>query len=110
MLSRFISEPWLPPRGTSSGVTGFTTPRYPSVFSPFVFSSPLVFAFSFLPSRVGDGALHEKLLPLCLLPRFSWTADYPRVLAVRGDPLDGWCTVGPRCINSAGILTFWLVC
>ncbi|GBN82279.1 hypothetical protein AVEN_167682-1 [Araneus ventricosus] len=23
----------------------------------------------------------------------------PHVLAVRGDPLDGWCTVGPRCIN-----------
>ncbi|GBN11545.1 hypothetical protein AVEN_246243-1 [Araneus ventricosus] len=23
------------------------------------------------------------------------------VLAVRGDPLDGWCTVGPQCINSA---------
>ncbi|GBN56564.1 hypothetical protein AVEN_93051-1, partial [Araneus ventricosus] len=29
----------------------------------------------------------------------------PHVLAVRGDPFDGWCTVGPRCINSAGILT-----
>ncbi|GBN65622.1 hypothetical protein AVEN_213066-1, partial [Araneus ventricosus] len=29
----------------------------------------------------------------------------PHVLAVRGDRLDGWCTVGPRCINSAGILT-----
>ncbi|GBN97865.1 hypothetical protein AVEN_94090-1 [Araneus ventricosus] len=58
-----------PLRGTSSsGVTGFTTPRYPSVLPPFVFPSPLVFAFSFLPSRVGEGALHEKLLPLCLLP------------------------------------------
>ncbi|GBN37720.1 hypothetical protein AVEN_47174-1, partial [Araneus ventricosus] len=21
---------------------------------------------------------------------FSWTANYPHVLAVRGDPLDGW--------------------
>ncbi|GBN87600.1 hypothetical protein AVEN_206551-1, partial [Araneus ventricosus] len=52
---------------SSSGVTGFTTPRYPSVWSPFVFSSPLVFAFSFPPSRVGEKALHEKLLPLCLL-------------------------------------------
>ncbi|GBN50025.1 hypothetical protein AVEN_95580-1 [Araneus ventricosus] len=31
----------------------------------------------------------------------------PHVLAVRGDPLDGWCTVGNRCINSAGILTVW---
>ncbi|GBN14118.1 hypothetical protein AVEN_209193-1 [Araneus ventricosus] len=38
---------------------------------------------------------------------FSWTAKYPHVLAVRGDPLDGWCTVGPRYINSAGVLTVW---
>ncbi|GBM96909.1 hypothetical protein AVEN_148379-1 [Araneus ventricosus] len=57
-----------PLRGTSSsGVTGITAPRYPSVCSPFVFSSPLVFAFSFLPSRLGEGALHEKQLPFCLL-------------------------------------------
>ncbi|GBO06986.1 hypothetical protein AVEN_255364-1 [Araneus ventricosus] len=34
-------------------------------------------------------------------------SNIPHVLAVRGDPLDGWCTVGPRCINSAGILTIW---
>ncbi|GBN56502.1 hypothetical protein AVEN_119354-1 [Araneus ventricosus] len=58
-----------PLRGTSSlGVTGFTTPRYPSVWSPSVFSSPSVYCFFFFPSRVGEGALHEKLLPLCLLP------------------------------------------
>ncbi|GBM47142.1 hypothetical protein AVEN_139224-1 [Araneus ventricosus] len=55
--------------GTSSlDVTGFTTPRYPSVWSPFWFFLSFSFAFSFLPSRVGEGALHEELLPLCLLP------------------------------------------
>ncbi|GBM81230.1 hypothetical protein AVEN_236440-1 [Araneus ventricosus] len=58
-----------PLRGTSSiDVTGFTTPRYPSVLSPSVFSSTSVYCFFFFPSRVGEGALHEKLLPLCLLP------------------------------------------
>ncbi|GBN69628.1 hypothetical protein AVEN_81978-1 [Araneus ventricosus] len=57
-----------PLRGTSSlGVTGFTTPRYPSVCSPFEFLPFFSFCFFFLPSRVGEGALHEKLLPLCLL-------------------------------------------
>ncbi|GBM70497.1 hypothetical protein AVEN_53792-1, partial [Araneus ventricosus] len=57
-----------PLRGTSSlGVTGFTTPRYPSVSSPFEFLPFLSFCFFFLPSRVGEGSLHEKLLPLCLL-------------------------------------------
>ncbi|GBN38816.1 hypothetical protein AVEN_173374-1 [Araneus ventricosus] len=59
-----------PLRGTSSsGVTGFTTPRYPSVCYPFDFC--LLFEFqlcSSFPRRVGEGALHEKLLPLCLLP------------------------------------------
>ncbi|GBL78439.1 hypothetical protein AVEN_42936-1 [Araneus ventricosus] len=59
----------LPLRGTSSiDVTGFTTPRYPSVLSPSVFSSTSVYCFFFFPSRVGEGALHEKLSPLCLLP------------------------------------------
>ncbi|CAL1292038.1 unnamed protein product, partial [Larinioides sclopetarius] len=53
---------------SSLGVTGFTTPRYPSVWSPFRFVLLFSFcAFCFLPSRVGEGALHEKLLPLCLL-------------------------------------------
>ncbi|GBN06856.1 hypothetical protein AVEN_94868-1, partial [Araneus ventricosus] len=79
-----------PLRGTSSlGVTGFTTPRYPSVFFSFRFVLPLSFAF-FLPSRVGEGALHEKRLPLCLLRASRGQQIYPHVLAVRGVPLDGW--------------------
>ncbi|GBN94135.1 hypothetical protein AVEN_65713-1, partial [Araneus ventricosus] len=59
----------------------------------------LLFAAFFHPSTASEGALHEKLLPLCLLLMDS---QNPHVLAMRGDPLDGWCTVGPRCINSAG--------
>ncbi|GBN47768.1 hypothetical protein AVEN_181784-1 [Araneus ventricosus] len=58
-----------PLRGTSSlDVTGFTTPRYPSVYFSFRFCLPLsFFAIFFFPSRVGEGALHEKQLTLCLL-------------------------------------------
>ncbi|GBN15213.1 hypothetical protein AVEN_23023-1 [Araneus ventricosus] len=58
-----------PHRGTSSlDVTGFTTPRYPSVYFSFRLFLPLsFFAIFFFPSRVGEGALHEKQLPLCLL-------------------------------------------
>ncbi|GBL87046.1 hypothetical protein AVEN_218746-1, partial [Araneus ventricosus] len=51
-----------------------------------------------------ERALQEKLLSLCLLLA-SHGQPKPHVLAVCGDPLDGWCTVGSRCINSAGILT-----
>ncbi|GBN82072.1 hypothetical protein AVEN_48727-1 [Araneus ventricosus] len=55
-----------PLRSTSSlGVTGFTIPRYPSVLSTSVFPPFELFCL-FIPSL--EGALHEKLLPLCLLP------------------------------------------
>ncbi|GBN63077.1 hypothetical protein AVEN_116881-1 [Araneus ventricosus] len=125
-LNRF-SRIGLPLRGTSSlGVTGFTTPRGSPSLGEYgcpnpevprdLYSLPvypplclLLSADPFHPSTASEGALHEKLSPLCLLPA-SHGSQKPHVLAVRGDPLDGWCTVGPRCINSAGILTIWLVC
>ncbi|GBM33500.1 hypothetical protein AVEN_272998-1 [Araneus ventricosus] len=69
----------------------------------------LLSADPFHPSMASEVALHEKLWPLCLL-LVSHIQTKPYVLTVRGDPLDGWCTVGPRCINSFGILTIWLVC
>ncbi|GBM81356.1 hypothetical protein AVEN_50816-1 [Araneus ventricosus] len=45
---------------------------------------------TFLPSRVGEGALHEKLSPLCLLPASHGQQITPHVLAVHGIPIDGW--------------------
>ncbi|GBM83115.1 hypothetical protein AVEN_73111-1 [Araneus ventricosus] len=85
-----------PLRGTSSpGVTGFTTPRYPSVLSPFEFSLPFSFCL-FFPSLEGKrgGSPREAVAALFALC-FSWTAKYPHVLAVRGDPLDGWYILVP---------------
>ncbi|GBN22100.1 hypothetical protein AVEN_114819-1, partial [Araneus ventricosus] len=41
---------------------------------------------------------------------FSWTANYPHVLAVRGDPLDGWyisvpgVSIGRYSSHLAGLL------
>ncbi|GBN35273.1 hypothetical protein AVEN_35996-1 [Araneus ventricosus] len=37
---------------------------------------------------------------------FSWTAIYSHVLAVRGDPLDGWCTVVPSVSIGWYLATF----
>ncbi|GBN43820.1 hypothetical protein AVEN_220682-1 [Araneus ventricosus] len=66
--SRCKSANSSPLRGTSSsGVTAFTTPRYPSVLSNSIPFPPLEFFAFFFPSRVGEEALHEKLSPLCLL-------------------------------------------
>ncbi|GBL77662.1 hypothetical protein AVEN_152892-1 [Araneus ventricosus] len=41
-----------------------------------------------------EGASHEKLLPLCLLLASHGQPKAPHV-CVRGDPLDGCCTVIP---------------
>ncbi|GBM18958.1 hypothetical protein AVEN_1579-1 [Araneus ventricosus] len=94
---------------SSSGVTGFTSPRYPSVCSPFVFSSPLLFAFSFLPSRVGEGALHEKQLPLCLLIAFHGQQISPTCWPCVATHLTGGTFRSP-VYQSAGIPVTWLVC
>ncbi|GBM95166.1 hypothetical protein AVEN_58475-1, partial [Araneus ventricosus] len=100
-----------PLRGTSSlGVTGFTTPRYPSVLSPFQFLPFFEFLlFFFLPSRVGEGALHEKLLPLCLLPA-SHGQQYPPRVGRAWHPMRRVVHFGPRCINRPVSQSFWLVC
>ncbi|GBM82473.1 hypothetical protein AVEN_90133-1, partial [Araneus ventricosus] len=45
--------------------------------------------FFFLPSRVGEGVIHEKPLRSVSFLRLM-TAKYIHVLAVRGDQLDGW--------------------
>ncbi|GBL75202.1 hypothetical protein AVEN_194441-1 [Araneus ventricosus] len=57
-----------------------------------------VFALSFLPSRVGEGALHEKLLPLCLLPASLGQQNTPRV-GRAWRPIRRVVHFGPRCIN-----------
>ncbi|GBM13032.1 hypothetical protein AVEN_101892-1 [Araneus ventricosus] len=96
--------------GTSSlDVTGFTTSRYPSVWSPFWFFLSFSLAFSFLPSRVGEGALHEKLLPLCLLPAPHGQQHTPTCWpCVATHWTDG--TFWSLVYQSAGIPATWLVC
>ncbi|GBL78380.1 hypothetical protein AVEN_42899-1 [Araneus ventricosus] len=93
MSKHFTSFEGCPLRGTSSsGVTRFTTPRYPSDLIslqalPFPSASTFRFSASFLRTA-SEGALHEILSPLCLL-LFLVDSQKPHVLAVRGDPLDG---------------------
>ncbi|GBN29031.1 hypothetical protein AVEN_56026-1 [Araneus ventricosus] len=99
-----------PLRVTSSlDVTGFTTPRYPSVWSPFWFFLSFSFAFSFLPSRVGEGALHEKLLPLCLLPAPHGQQHTPTCWPCVATHWTGG-TFWSLVYQLAGIPATWLVC
>ncbi|GBM45305.1 hypothetical protein AVEN_54374-1 [Araneus ventricosus] len=71
--------PPYPLTGTSSGVTGFTTPRYPSVCSPFEFLPFLSFCF-FLPSLEGRrGSSPREAVAALFASCFSWTATYPHV-------------------------------
>ncbi|GBN78669.1 hypothetical protein AVEN_36353-1, partial [Araneus ventricosus] len=93
--------------GTSSlDVTGFTTPRYPSVWSSFWFFLSLSFCF-FLPSR--EGALHEKLLPLCLLPASHGQQHTPMCWPCVATHWTGG-TFWSLVYQSAGIPATWLVC
>ncbi|GBN79513.1 hypothetical protein AVEN_205511-1 [Araneus ventricosus] len=100
-----------PLRGTSSlDVTGFTTPRYPSVYFSFRFCLPLsFFAIFFFPSRVGEGALHEKLSPLCLLPASHGQQITPTCWPCVATHLTGGTFWSP-VYQSAGIPVAWLVC
>ncbi|GBM13483.1 hypothetical protein AVEN_40419-1 [Araneus ventricosus] len=91
-------------------MTGFTTPRYPSVYFSFRFFLLLsFFAFSFLPSRVGEGTLHEKLLPLCLLPASHGQQITPTCWPCVAIHLTGGTFRSP-VYQSAGIPATWLVC
>ncbi|GBN57978.1 hypothetical protein AVEN_151104-1 [Araneus ventricosus] len=101
----------LPLRGTSSlDVTGFTTPRYPSVYFSFRFSLPLSFLlFFFFPSRVGEGALHEKHLPLCLLLASHGQQYTPTCWPCVAYHQTGGTFRSP-VYQSAGIPASWLGC
>ncbi|GBN71258.1 hypothetical protein AVEN_229706-1 [Araneus ventricosus] len=92
--------------------TGVPIPRYPGISTPFQFTLPFAFCFLLIPSIPRRQERELSMRSCCHSVCFLLLMDSqkPHVLAVRGDPFDGWCTVGPRCINSAGILTVWLVC
>ncbi|GBN03082.1 hypothetical protein AVEN_208850-1 [Araneus ventricosus] len=80
--------------GTSLGVTGFTTPRYPSGLISLQ-ASPLLqlllFAF-LLPSLACRRGLSMRSCRRSVCFFLLMDSQKPHVLAVRGDPLDGWYT------------------
>ncbi|GBM11482.1 hypothetical protein AVEN_101914-1 [Araneus ventricosus] len=85
-------------RGSPSlGEYGRPNPEVPRdlyslpVFPPLCL---LLSAYPFHPSTASEGALHEKLSPLCLLLA-SHGQPKPHVLAVRSEPLDGWYILVP---------------
>ncbi|GBM56305.1 hypothetical protein AVEN_125058-1 [Araneus ventricosus] len=75
---------------SSSGVTGFTTPRYPSdLFSLQAFPSASTFRFSasFPRRQVRELFMRSCRRSICFL--LLMVNRKPHMLAVRGDPLDG---------------------
>ncbi|GBN33080.1 hypothetical protein AVEN_7618-1 [Araneus ventricosus] len=96
--------------GSSLDVTGFTT-RGTLVSTSSVFCLPLsFFAIFFFSSRVGEGALHEKQLPLCLLLASHGQQITPTCWPCVVVPLDGWyisvpgVSIGRYLSHLAGLL------
>ncbi|GBM16418.1 hypothetical protein AVEN_94919-1 [Araneus ventricosus] len=83
----------IPLRGTSSsGVTGFTTPRYPSdLISLQAFPSPSASTFRFSASfprrQARELSMRSCRRSICFL--LLMDSQKPHVLAVRSDPLEG---------------------
>ncbi|GBN77421.1 hypothetical protein AVEN_254187-1 [Araneus ventricosus] len=79
--SDFIAK--CPLRGSPSvGEYGCPNPEVPRELSSLLVSTPLSLLLSaayFHPSTASEGALHEKLLPLCLLLASHGQPETPRV-------------------------------
>ncbi|GBM44594.1 hypothetical protein AVEN_221836-1 [Araneus ventricosus] len=83
------------------------------LFSLYAYTSPTyVFCFLLSTSIPRWQAREISMGSCCRSVRFLFLMDTqkPHVLAFRGDPSDGCIHCGLQCINSAGILTIWLVC
>ncbi|KAF8789499.1 DNA oxidative demethylase ALKBH2 like protein [Argiope bruennichi] len=83
------------------GEYGCPNPEVPrDLYSLYVYSTLrlLLSPLFFFPSRVGEGALHERLSPLCLLPASHGQQIPPRVCRA-WRPIRRAVHCGPRCIN-----------